>query len=827
MSGGRSWPAALLALAAAFAGLLLAGHHPLAPALAGGAFVLAAFSFWRWPTAWLVALPALLPVLAFAPWSGWITFEEFDLLLLAVAAGGYAGIAMQPRAAAGSGPPRLSPFALLGLALMAASVLLALGRGLGDAGGFEFGWFQGYREPMNSLRLAKPFFAALLLWPLWRHASAAGPDIAGERFSLGMTLGLAAAALAALCERLAYTGLLNFSTDYRSTAMFWEMHVGGAALDGFLALTAPFALRELLVARTPRRSIAAAAVALLGGYAALTTFSRGVYAAVPLGLLLTGVLMGLHKSRQGAVPGGLRAGRGGRGRAIGWTLVLTAGYALAAAAAFPSGGYRVLAALLGATAVLLAQGPRLGAMSLRDGLAGLALGALAAAAVLALAWALPKGAYLAYAAATAGTLALTASRRSPAATLAGFIAVLAASAAVAGHWGGRPALIGSLPGLSGLAALALGAAVFGRAAARAWPAAARWQAATLTGLALVGAGVGVAGGGAYMGDRFATSGADLDTRLRHWREGLAMLQGGGELAFGKGLGSYPANAALTAGSGQQTGDYRVLGGDVAKRGSDTAAGEPYLRLSAGTMMRDWGEYFRVTQRVSLPDPGAGPVHVKALVRTVGTEPDPVSLHVELCLKHLLYDAGCLSADAGLPAREGVWQSLDLPLQGPPLDGGPGYAPRGAAFSVVTVTGGGRLDLRKLSLAGTDGRELLANGDFSAGMSRWFFSSDRIHLPWHLKNMALHTLFDQGTAGLALLALLTGAAFWRTTLGAARLHPLAPPLAGALAGFVVVGLTDSLLDVPRLAALFWLLVLLGLGLRAPPMRPAANSTGLSR
>jgi hypothetical protein len=215
------------------------------------------------------------------------------------------------------------------------------------------------------------------------------------------------------------------------------------------------------------------------------------------------------------------------------------------------------------------------------------------------------------------------------------------------------------------------------------------------------------------------------------------------------------------------------------------------------------------------------------VRTVGAEPDPVSLHVELCLKHLLYDAGCQSADARLPARTGVWQTVDLPLQGPPLDAGPWYAPRGAAFSVVTVTGGGRLDIRQLSLAGADGRELLANGDFSAGMARWFFSSDRIHLPWHLKSMALNTLFDQGAAGLALLLLLTASAFWRTALGAARTHPLAPPLAGALAGFVVVGLTDSLLDVPRLATLFWLLVLLGLGLRAPPVPAASRQTGLPR
>ena len=855
-----SWPAvalaalpAAVALPASMAGLALAAHHPLSPALAGIGFALAAAAFWRWPTLSGVALPALLPVLAFAPWSGWIVFEEFDLLLLAAVVGGYAGLATGSRGAAAAGAPRLSPSAALAGALMAASVLLALWRGLADAGGFEFGWFQGYREPMNSLRIAKPFLAALLLWPpMSRRAGPGGP-----RFGLGMTLGLAAVALAALWERLAYTGLLNFSTDYRSTAMFWETHVGGAALDGFLALTAPFALAELLAARTPLRSLAAATVALLGGYAALTTFSRSVYLALPFGLLLTALLLGRQlrdgvksrtqgqaqrptRSRIGS-PVGLQATEARSapgdepgaepGRATLWTLLLAAGYALAAVAAFPSGGYRVLAALLGATAVLLAQGSRLARLSPRGALAGLALGALASAAVGAVSWALPKGAYIAYAlVATATSVALatraaSASRRSAAYTLAGFIATLAASAAVAAHWGGEPAVGDILPALGGLAALALWAAWPGRSRRRpaqpgrlAWPGSLRWQAATLTLLALVGVGVGVAGGGAYMSGRIAASGADLEVRLRHWREGLAMLHGDEELAFGKGLGRYPATAALAAGPGQQAGDYRLLGA------ADAGTGEPFLRLSAGTMPLDWGLYLRIVQRVSLPtaDADAGPLRVRALVRTVGPAPDPVGIHFELCRKHLLYEADCQLAQRRLPVRAGVWQALDLPLKGPALDAGPWYAPRGAAFAVVVESGGARLDIRQLSLIGGDGRELLANGDFSAGLARWFFTSDRFHLAWHLKNMALNTLFDQGAVGLALLALLTGAALWRTALGSARAHPLAPPLAGALAGFIVVGLTDSLLDVPRLATLFWLLVLLGLGLRVAPMRPAPRS-----
>ena len=54
---------------------------------------------------------------------------------------------------------------------------------------------------------------------------------------------------------------------------------------------------------------------------------------------------------------------------------------------------------------------------------------------------------------------------------------------------------------------------------------------------------------------------------------------------------------------------------------------------------------------------------------------------------------------------------------------------------------------------------------------------------------------------------------RVTLGPGRHHPLAPAIAGGLVGLVTVGLFDSLLDMPRLAFLFYFMLLLGLTLRA--------------
>ena len=93
-------------LASLCAGAALAWRHPLWPAP-----VLSAFLAWCvvaawWPRAWLWLVPALLPLLNFSPWTGWIVFEEFDLLLLGALAGGYGRLALGGRGLFGNEEPR-------------------------------------------------------------------------------------------------------------------------------------------------------------------------------------------------------------------------------------------------------------------------------------------------------------------------------------------------------------------------------------------------------------------------------------------------------------------------------------------------------------------------------------------------------------------------------------------------------------------------------------------------------------------------------------------------------------------------------------------------
>lgn len=816
------WLVGLLALGCGGIGFSIALHYPLGPPLMAGLFSVCLILFYRWPYSWLVLLPALLPLVGFAPWTGWLTFEELDLLILALAAAGYARLAFHAPHEV-SKPEQderiglhhradLSAPTLVLLVLFSASVLLAMLRGFADADGFNFGWFQGYHEPMNSVRLAKSFFAALLVLPLWRVLHRQHPARVQNLLSRGLMLGLAGAALATIWERAAFTGLLDFSSDYRTTGLFWEMHVGGAALDGFLALTVPFALREWLAARTPARWTVAATVLALAVYACLTTFSRGVYLATPVG---TAVFMGLHRwqQKQMAPATAGHAAATDTGTFLTAALLLLAGYGVGAAWLFPSSGYRGMAALLAAVTLMLPLARVLRGFTFSQWLLSGVLGAALVLLAGAVSWWVPKGAYIAWGLAVVLTLAmlLLLRQRSAPAPLAGPLALAGFSATVAGvilvaqHWGDMAGLRHAVP----VALLLLGVCLAAGARRRPlWPDALRWQAGMAGAMGLLAAVIGIFGGGSYMSDRFSTGGQDLGGRLAHWQLGRDMLRTPADWWLGKGLGRFAANYFLAGKPLEHPGDYRLK----------QESGNPFLTLTGGLHLNGWGELFRITQRIAQP---AGAPVVTARVRA----DKDVSLHFEVCEKHLLYGQGCVGTQSSIKGNPGVWQSVRAPLQGEVPTRGAWYAPRLLAFSVAMASRGGVADLDQLALTDADGRQLLRNGDFSQDMTHWFFSSDRHHLPWHIKSLFMNVLFDQGVLGLTLWCLLLATALWRTSLGAARRHPLAPALAASLTGFLIVGLFDSLLDVPRLGWLFYLLLLLALTLADP--RPGAGSTADSR
>ena len=144
-------------------GAILCWNYPIAPLAVLVAFAAWAVAvFWR-PWLWLVVVPASIPLIGFAPWTGWLTFEELDILVLATAAGAYARATFGAAAVGDSAPAdmrdgegRLSvvPLGVAVLYLILATV--SVYRGIVDAGGLSWGWLQGYYEPLNSLRVVKP-----------------------------------------------------------------------------------------------------------------------------------------------------------------------------------------------------------------------------------------------------------------------------------------------------------------------------------------------------------------------------------------------------------------------------------------------------------------------------------------------------------------------------------------------------------------------------------------------------------------------------------------------------------------------------------------------
>ncbi|MCW5652288.1 hypothetical protein [Hydrogenophaga sp.] len=279
-------------------------------ALAAALCALVALSAWRAQRmgGWLMAL---LPVASLAPSTGWWLVNEFDLLVLAVLAGGYArwyaeqsAWRVPPPWPAGEAPAQTGRGDLWLRVALAGGALIGLVVGWRDAGvgpgSLASAWRQGdlvpqalyadYGSALNPLRVSLSLLWALLLVPLWLRGPARWQRQQAHQLVIGMAAGLALVCLLVSWERFRYVGLFNFSDAYRTVAAFWEMHVGGGAIDAYLALTVPLAFWAVWLAPTGWRWWGAAALAVWSSYTVLTTYSRGLYLAVAIALLAMAAL---------------------------------------------------------------------------------------------------------------------------------------------------------------------------------------------------------------------------------------------------------------------------------------------------------------------------------------------------------------------------------------------------------------------------------------------------------------------------------------------------------------------------------------------------------
>lgn len=562
-------------------------------------------------------------------------FEEFDLLLLGGLAGAYGRLALSPPL--GEHPPRRPGVTLP--ALMAVSGLLSLLKGFVDAGGLALDWFAGYTDALNSLRVFKSGGFALLYLPLLQHELATHPARAARYLGTGMVWGLGEVALSVLWERFAFPGLGAFSAPYRTVALFWEMHVGGAAIDGYLALATPFVVRGLVAARRPAAWGGMALLTLMVAYACLTTFSRGVYLAVTVSMLLLGGLSWAQRVRA-------------RGGAYAWRRRLSQRWRVA-----------------GSALLLLALG---------------------------------------------GEVAL------------------------------------------------------------------------------------VMGVGSFMTARLASTDRDLVSRMAHWQHGVDLLEGAGDWFMGIGLGRLPAGLAAQAPQSEFPGDIQ-LGQERRPDG----ASNTYVTLKGPNTLKKLAGDYALTQRIGQLQGGVYHVHLEVRAPR-GTE-----IVVAICERHLLFERHCIEKWLAISPSGNAWQVLDLTLENQVLPDVWSWPPRLLMFSITVVKVGGAVDMDVIRLTAPDQRLIMENGNFSSELAHWFPASHAYFLPWHLDQLFLELLVERGLLGLLLHTVLLVSAFWHLTVGSARECALAPCLAASLCAVALVGAVSSLMDVPRVAFLFYLLAFFSL------------------
>lgn len=250
-----------------------AATFPTLPLVLCIALTIHAATLWRRPALLVAIIPAALPVLDLAPWSGRFFLDEFDLLVIISLAIGYARIpAATPQKQHGD-----ALFALVS-SLLAISFFIGALRGLTPWQTPDANSFTNYYSPFNALRIAKGALYAFLLYGLLRRLASARTDV--ERLlALGMTTGLAMTVAVILWERLTFVSLFDFASDYRVTGLFSSMHTGGAYIECYLATAAPFLVLLVLQARHWASRLLGIILLLATTYALMITFSRNGYSA--------------------------------------------------------------------------------------------------------------------------------------------------------------------------------------------------------------------------------------------------------------------------------------------------------------------------------------------------------------------------------------------------------------------------------------------------------------------------------------------------------------------------------------------------------------------
>jgi len=293
----------------------------------------------------------------------------------------------------------------------------------------------------------------------------------------------------------------------------------------------------------------------------------------------------------------------------------------------------------------------------------------------------------------------------------------------------------------------------------------------------------------FMRARLERSISDISIRERNLLTALDVRDRGvATTLLGMGLGSYPRAVR------RHDGIVPVPTNFVLHRDADGA----FLSIAAGTALY-------LGQKV--PIKPYRRYRLSLTLRSYSGTP----LTALLCEKLLLYSIHCRVAQFDV-ASPGDWETRTVMIDSDRV-GAPVVLktlPRPVELTLLNSVEATTLDVRNVSLLDPEGRELLVNGDFGEGMSRWYFTDDE-HLGWRIDNQFVMIFFEGGALGLIALALLLIAAIAGALKAAARGQVAGAVVIASLAGTLVCCVFDAPLQDPRLAVLFYLTCLLGIAL----------------
>lgn len=284
--------------------------------------------------------------------------------------------------------------------------------------------------------------------------------------------------------------------------------------------------------------------------------------------------------------------------------------------------------------------------------------------------------------------------------------------------------------------------------------------------------------GGFAQARLSRAGEDLALRTAHWRDALAMRDGGlATEIFGMGLGRFPATHYWRS---QET---RAASYQIGREGDN-----PYLRLGTGSPL--YVEQFVAVQ----------PGRDYALNLRARSSGGGARLSVSLCEKWLLTSARCVFG--GLEVPGGEWRELTVRLPLGDVGNEPWYCRRPVKFSLYNAGRDGVVEVDDVRLAGRDGQQLLGNGNFAQGMDQWFFTAD-VDLPWYIWSLPVAALFAAGWLGCVAGSLFAGLAVIRGLKEIFRGNLIAACWLASVCGLAVIAAVADFSDSPRILLLLFL------------------------